>query len=215
MRFDVVIMHRTVLRMPLTLALLIISQGIFAQSIELTALAHYHFGGNIDVREGEVKIAAAESYGTALTIRTPTGFAIEVFWIRQDSRIDLKDRLGMTEKLFDASVEYINIGAVRELELDPFRPFLSLGLGAVVFSPQNSEISSETRMSASLTGGIKYFINNRLGIRAHTQLLLPFQWGSAGIFCGSGGCGGSVGGSTTIVQGTVGGGLILTLGNGD
>ena len=209
------IMHRTVLRMPLTLALLIISQGIFAQSIELTALAHYHFGGNIDVREGEVKIAAAESYGTALTIRTPTGFAIEVFWIRQDSRIDLKDRLGMTEKLFDASVEYINIGAVRELELDPFRPFLSLGLGAVVLSPQNSEISSETRMSASLTGGIKYFINNRLGIRAHTQLLLPFQWGGAGIFCGSGGCGGSVGGSTTIVQGTVGGGLILTLGNGD
>lgn len=196
-----------------TVAVLVIFQRISAQSIEITPLAHYHFGGNIDVREGEVKIAASESYGVAFTVRTPTDLAIEVFWIRQDSRLSLKGRLGVTEELFDASVEYINIGAVRELELDPFRPFISIGLGAVVFSPQNSEISSETRMSASLTGGIKYFINERLGLRAHAQLLLPIQWGGAGIFCGSGGCGGSVGGTTTIVQGTVGGGVILTLGN--
>jgi len=41
-------------------------------------------------------------------------------------------------------------------------------------------------------------------------MLLPFQWSGGSMWCGSGGCTGSVNGGTTIVQGNVSGGLIYT-----
>ena len=193
--------------------LLLLSQICFAQGVEISPLYNYHFGGKLDVFEGTLKVPSSDSYGVTLTAKTSNSLNIEVFWLRQDSQLDLDPRIaGPTDELFDIAVDYINIGGGREIDYDNFRPFFTAGLGVVVLTPKTNRFDSETRMSGFLTIGAKYMFNDRVGIRLQGQLLLPFQWGSAGIFCGTGGCGGTVGASTTIAQGTLGGGLVFALG---
>jgi len=194
--------------------LLVISLGQFltaqAQRAEITPLAGYQFGGSLDVREGKLKIGDALVYGVSADVTIRDELQGEFFWIRQDTEITLEDRtLGETRKLFDAAIEYYHVGALYLLLDGPVRPFGGFSMGIAVLSPQDSDLSSETRFSGALTGGLKIFPTERIGIRMQFQLLMPFQYGSAGIFCGSGGCSAGVGGSSTVFQGSANGGIIL------
>jgi hypothetical protein len=180
-----------------------------AQVIEISPQSYYHFGGELDVREGQLSLDNSVSYGLTASGAFRDDYKIEFQWLRQDTELDFRRRLEPESDYFDIAVEYFHLGIVRELDLDNFQPYMSFKLGMVLFSPQEGDFSSETRFSGGLTAGAKYFLSDNFGLRFETGMLLPFQWGSAGIFCGTNGCGTNVGGSTTIIQGIVGGGIIL------
>jgi len=78
-----------------------------------------------------------------------------------------------------------------------------------MFNPAGETYDAEWRFSVTLGVGAKYYASERMGIRAQFGLLIPMQWESGSLWCGSGGCAGAVSGGTTFGQGNVSGGLMF------
>ncbi|MBS0000377.1 MAG: hypothetical protein KFF73_15455 [Cyclobacteriaceae bacterium] len=50
-----------------------------------------------------------------------------------------------------------------------------------------------------------------MGIMVHARLLLPVQWFDAGFSMGTGGAGAGITTGSSIIQGDIGGGLVISL----
>jgi opacity protein-like surface antigen len=68
-----------------------------------------------------------------------------------------------------------------------WEPFLSAGIGAGIFSPDDSDLSSETKISAQVATGANYKFTEGLLMRLDVRWMGTFFDGSGAIFC-SGGC---------------------------
>ena len=109
--------------------------------------------------------------------------------------------------LFDVSVNYYHIGGLYLFEGERFRPFISGTLGLTRMDPQRADLSAETRISAALGVGAKFFFTESLGIRLDVRGIYTAINSDASIFC-AGGCAVQVR-SSGFFQGELGAGLIL------
>lgn len=184
-----------------------------AQSIEITPTYAHQWGGKLEGISGDLSIGKGDAYGVDVNIKPESlPLGITFIWSRLDSYVEFEEFSGTTERLFDMATEYFLLGSTREHAVsDAFVPFFTGALGVANFTPDNANLSSELKMAGSIGGGLKIYPSERIGLRVHVRMLIPFQWGSAGIFCGSGGCSTSVGASSSIIQGDVGGGLIFRI----
>jgi hypothetical protein len=103
---------------------------------------------------------------------------------------------------------------------EPLVPYGLLNVGILSTSSEGTPtIASEsnTWFTAGLGGGLRYYLNDRIGIRLQARLLLPMQFGGVGFGCGigtgGGGCGAGVSTYTNIIQGDFTGGVVLKLGS--
>jgi hypothetical protein len=186
--------------------------GLQAQSVEITPTYGYQFGGKLLGIRGDLRIESAPAYGVNLEVGSDNmPLKITAFWLRQDSRATYQEFGQREEYLWDVATEYFQIGATREGGDGTFVPFGTFTLGATNFSPKTDDYSDELRFSATFGGGVKIFPTEKIGIRLHIRMLLPFQYGGGGLWCGSGGCSVNAGASTTFIQGEAGGGIVLKL----
>jgi hypothetical protein len=189
-----------------------LSLGLHAQSIEITPTYGYQFGGKIRGTFGEFRVESADAYGVNLEIATDNlPVNITAFWLRQDS-YGTYQRFGQREEqLWGLASEYYQVGITREFGDGVAVPFTSFTFGAANFSPKTGDYSDEFRFAATFGGGVKIMPSDKVGIRLHVRMLAPFQWGGAGMWCGTGGCGVNAGATTSFIQGEAGGGVILKL----
>lgn len=178
--------------------------------LELTPFAGYQFGGSLSVIEGDLNLKDNLNYGLALDIWIPAGMQVELLYNRQDTQLEVKERIsGQKSNLFDMSVNYFQIGVLRGVEQGNTMPFGFASLGATLFDPQGSGTGSEWLFSATLGLGVKIYASENIGLRFQANLLLPFQWSGGALWCGTGGCSVGVSSGSSIVQGNVLGGLIF------
>jgi len=59
---------------------------------------------------------------------------------------------------------------------------------------------------------LKIWLTDMIGIKGEIGMLLPMQGAGFSFGCGGGGCGTGVSTYTTVVQGQVGGGLVIRVG---
>lgn len=180
----------------------------------------YRFGGSlpvwVDNSYGELRVNESDAFTGDVRYRVG-GTTLTASYTRQSSAVDLVgsgffDR----EKLFDANIEYITVGGCRGAYSNTgFNPFTCMELGVGLLTPQVADLLNEVKLSAKLSGGFNYFFTERVGLRMSLGLLTPLQFGSAGIFCGSGGCNIGVGSSSQIVQGDLSGGIVVRLSGGE
>ena len=96
---------------------------------------------------------------------------------------------------------------------------MGIGLGAetAVLTDPKSDVL--VRFAASLQGGAKFDLSEKIGLRIKAAMLMPLQFGSGGLFCGIGtggsGCSVNVGASSSIIQGDFSAGVVVKLGNSD
>ena len=80
---------------------------------------------------------------------------------------------------------------------------------------ENRNISDRWNFSASLTGGMKYYFTDYIGLKIFARLLLPMEFYGGGAYCGIGtggvSCGLGVSSWAFIVQGDFGAGLIFRI----
>ncbi len=188
--------------------------------IEITPYAGYMFGGKLRFYEGDLKIDDNANYGLALDFEVARDTKLELFWTEMQTTAEFKPYYGFDNpdywiEPFDVRIGYIQIGTLREVELDNDKivPFGALTLGTTYFLPYGSNYKDSWKFSVSLGGGAKIWFTERVGIRLQGRLLMPILWGGAGFTVGSGGAGITVGGGTSIVQGDFTGGLIIALGD--
>jgi len=192
---------------------LLFSTHLGAQRIEISPFYGFMYGGKLEIREGKINIKDDQEFGGALSVKINDFVTGEIIYIRQNSYLEFTDRLlGTTERIFDIATEYYLVGGVKSMEVsDTVVPFGGVNIGVVRYAPQGVDFSDEVRFAFGLGGGVKLFFSDRVGFRVQAHFLFPIQGGGAGIFCGTGGCSGSVGATTSIFQGEVSGGLIFVL----
>jgi outer membrane receptor protein involved in Fe transport len=182
------------------------------RGIELSILYGYQFGGQMDLTTGgEAKADDQDAFSFQLSvpIQTPETQA-ELSYGHQSTTLLVQDYWQTNEKaLFDVSVDYFQIGGLRGVRRGKAMPFGFGTLGATMFNPEGSSPGAEWRFSMTLGLGAKYYASERMGIRAQFGLLIPFEFETGSLYCGSGGCVGAVSGGTTFAQGNVSGGLIF------
>lgn len=200
------------IRILLASALAFFSLGLCAQSVEITPTYGYQFGGKLQGVRGDFRIESDPAYGVNLDIGNDgMPIVITAFWLRQDSRGTYQEFGQREEYLWDVATEYFQLGATKEGGDGTFVPFGTFTLGATNFSPKTDDYSDELKFSATFGGGVKIFPSEKIGIRLHMRMLMPFQYGGGGLWCGTGGCGVNAGASTTFIQGEAGGGVVLKL----
>lgn len=191
--------------------------------VELSPFGGYMFGGSLNFYEGKFKVNNAANYGVAMDIKLDSETQIELMWTQMGTDAKFEPYYGydyLATNTFDMNVGYIQIGGVREMDLDKVRPFGVFTLGTTYFIPKNVEfadpsyvdIDDEWLFSMTLGGGAKIWFTDRVGIRLQGNLMLPMFWGGAGFTVGAGGSGFYVGTGTSMVQGSFTGGLIFALG---
>lgn len=191
--------------------------------VEISPFGGYMFGGSLNFYEGKLKAENAANYGVAVDFKLATDTQIELMWTQMGTQAEFQPYYGyeyLTTNSFDVNVGYIQIGGVREMDMDKVHPFGLFTLGTTYFIPKNVEfqdpqyvdIDNEWVFSMTLGGGAKIWFTDRVGIRLQGNLMLPMFWGGAGFTVGTGGSGFYVGSGTSMVQGSFTGGLIFALG---
>jgi len=183
------------------------------RGIELAGLYGYQFGGSLYTSDGDVNIIDTGAWGVELDVPVPKGIQAVLLYQRQDTQLERKNKItGNKSTLFDMSVNYFQIGAIKGIKRGNVMPFGMFTLGATLFEPVGSRYDSAWLFSVNLGLGVKVYASERVGLRLQFNLLMPIQWAGGAIFW-SPGSGSSVGitGGTAVVQGFAGGGLFIII----
>lgn len=165
--------------------------------IEFSATYGSMWGGNISTYYGTLRTATGPSYGFALDVPLDQETALELSYTRQEGGLDWDTR-GTTERLTDMSVNYWQIGALRNLADGPVSPFVSTSLGVTYYSPEQGTVDIEdetynlntmTKFSLVIGVGAKAYFGDaqRFGLRGSFKVLPTFYNTSGGAWFGTGG----------------------------
>lgn len=193
---------------------LFIPNKTFAQ-VEIFGFGGYEVASDVAVAQGDLNVYSNPNYGAGISFEVDRGLQAELLWIGQQTTMDLKQLNGITKPLFDIGIHYFQLGAIYEFKQNSKQkvfPFTSFSLGATMFTPHGSTYSDEWRFSITFGGGGKFYLSDKVGIRLQARLLLPLNFSSVGMWCGSGGCSATVGSWATFVQADFTGGIFVRLG---
>lgn len=192
--------------------------GLRAQGkFELSPLVGYQFGGTLKTYQGDLKIDNQMDYGIAASSEVALDTRVEFIWTQMQTHAEYKPYYGYEELRteFDVNVNYYQLGGVREFPNGSIVPFGSFTLGAVQFTPgeSNINISEFWSFSIALGGGVKIWLSDKIGIRLQGRLLMPLYFQGISLYAGTGGAGMGVGAGVPILQGDFLGGLIFAFGD--
>jgi len=205
-------------RITIIAAILLTSTMLFAQSVEFTPLFGYTFSGKSDGYYSSFNVKNDMSYGGILSVEVDHMSYVELSYERTDTRVAVTDYGDIFEgKSVDLAVEHYQVGVLREFQEGKIVPYAKLSLGTTRYAQMSEGNSRYWLFSAGVGLGAKMFLNDRIGIRLRTSLMLPMEFSGGGLFCGigsgGGGCSGVVTFHVPLVHFYMGGGLIIKLPN--
>jgi len=87
---------------------LIFSSPTFAQA-EIFGFGGYEVASDVQVTQGQLNIYSNPNYGAGISFEVQRGLQAEVFWIGQQTTMELKSYTGLTEPLVDHWINYFRI----------------------------------------------------------------------------------------------------------
>jgi len=183
----------------------------YAQKVEITPQYGYQIGAKYNYYGGYFKIKDSDQYGVTVGVNPSDDISVEFMWAQQNTSMSIKDVIGYPQEteLSDIVVNHYQIGAIHMFGYSDARPYAGLSMGWSTWNPEKDKYSSTTTFTMGISGGLKYFFNDHIGIRLQSQLLMPVSWG--GVYIGNGGGGVTTGGS--VLQLNFSGGIIIGLGD--
>lgn len=182
--------------------------------VELSAMATYQWGGTIHTTQGDLVIEDSENFAGVLAFRARPGAKGELYYSYQPTTLSRRLVSGVLEPLVPLNVHYFQLGGRYEpVRRGGLMPFFAGSAGAVLFdagrSAQGIDYGSNWEFAFRFSLGTTAMVTSRLGLRGELGMLLPVFWSGGGFICGGSGCYGTITGTSTVVQGTVGGGLTI------
>jgi len=188
--------------------LVLIAQPILAQPvITLEAFGGWLWTSKAGYNQNIV-VDDKSNYGVRGGVSPMSALLVEFEWNHTETTLHSD---GITNQSEDVVLNYYLLGINKQMGEGPAVPYglFNLGVMNLKFTSDNF---NDNWFTCGLGGGLKYYLNDRLGIRLQARILLPMQFGGIGLGCGTGGCGGGVSTYTTTIQGDFTGGVILKMG---
>ena len=163
-----------------------------AQTVEITPMGGYRFGGSFalgpgtgDATAGKLEVADAASFGIHLGVQVAEDGEVEVLFARQDTRLRAPG-LFTSAPLFDLVVDIYQFGGnyLFRDEGQSVRPYIGVGLGLTRLVPEPSGLESENRFSASFAAGVKAYLGAHFGFRFEGRGFFTVLQSESDVFCG-------------------------------
>jgi hypothetical protein len=206
------------MKLKLLFTTILLTMGIIsfnAQSIEIIPQINYTFGGRIYGQFGDLKIQDSESYGVSLNlVNDDVSFQLEYFY--QPTTAAYRDYfVSERSQTSDLNVNWYHLGIRKRFNTtEKVVPFGGLSAGLTHFSLDSTpDDYDELSFSIALQGGTNIYLSDRIGLRLHARLLVPIQFSGFGFYAGTGGSGATATAGSYFVQGDVGAGLVIRLGD--
>lgn len=167
--------------MALSLFILVAPASVSADGggVELTLFGGYRTDGDLDpddpfddIFASELTVEGADVFGASLGVPLSDHWVLDFYYSFQDT--ELVEQGGLFEPDLDVSdidVTYIQAGVQYQWTPGQLRPYIVAGLGAAILDPSASFLDEETRLSASVGGGLKVFLADHFGIRIESRAL--------------------------------------------
>ena len=192
------------------LALMVVPATVRGADFEITPFVGYTMGGELrDPASGAIlDIDEQRDYAIALDINQTSDSQIELYYSRQQTRLKGGGGLFAGNPLFDLDIEYFHLGGTYGTGDGPVKPFVVGTIGATHFDPKEERLDSETKLSLSLGGGLKFRVTDRTGLRVEGRWFGTFFNGVREVFCADGSCRINVDGNVSS-QVVVNAGLVI------
>jgi hypothetical protein len=175
--------------------------------LEITPLYGLQWGGTIRTYEGDFVFQDSGMWGVIVDVTVRSGAQVELLYWRQDTDVVLDEGFVSSTQLFDAAVEYWQIGGLYEFRrAGNVRIFGSMSLGATHIDPEPAILDDDWKFSTIFGLGAKVFVSDRIALRLQASMPVTYIYTSGGLFCGGGGCYTTLGGEG-VVQGNLLAGL--------
>lgn len=197
----------------------ILSFGAFAQ-LEISPMVGYFFGGKTNFYEGSLRIKDNINYGVHLGFDAgghsggEFSYAVSMSEAQWRPSFNYEDELPETN--FDVQTHIFLLGGVKGIELSSSQliGFGTFKAGAIYYNAKSVE--DVWRFLVGIGGGLKYYINDRIGLKFQANMYLPVYFNGGGIYCGIGSsgssCGASLNSTVVIFEGDLSAGMIFKLG---
>lgn len=178
-------------------------------AFEVTPTVGWQWGGTLDYSAGgDVHADAALHYGGAIGAMVRPGEWYEVSYSYQATDLIGRPPAAPNFKVLDLGTHYIQLAGGRNLmpaSSGRAYPYVIGGVGMTIFSPGTPTVpldpDTHSMFSASLGGGVRVTVNERVDLRLQARLLLPMNFTEGSFYFGSGGGAVSVSGGTFMAQG--------------
>lgn len=183
-------MIRELFKLVLALAIISLSiTGFPVAAAEITPFAGYRLGGSFTDSDNDstVKIEDSGNWGVIIGLDEDATTQYEFLFSHQSSRLN-GNADPVNPRNFYLDTNYFHVGGTRFWKKENLTPFISGGLGLTYMSPGLSGLDSETRLSMSLGGGVKWFPADQLGLRFEVRGYGTLADGGGSLFCGDGQC---------------------------
>tara|TARA_R110001592_G_scaffold337300_1_gene623530 strand:- start:129041 stop:129673 length:633 start_codon:yes stop_codon:yes gene_type:complete len=184
-----------------TIPLLLFIYSLPAFATDITLLAGYQFNSDFEIVSAndlppnvepgtgdpgdDVKLDDSAAFSLAVDFvfeqekTKRIGFYISHAQTRFESNAGLSNR--------DLDVTHLHFTAMSYYPDGNLEPFVLAGVGAGFFSPKDSTLKDETKLSAQIGAGTNYRFNETLLLRMEVRWLATFFDSDGAVFC-SGGC---------------------------
>lgn len=188
-----------------------------SHKLEITPFVGYMFGGEVAIRNGNLRLSDDMNYGIVLDFVLNRSAELEASYTRQDTRLDFDEFRVGRRPIYDVSVNVWQFGGqYRFNPQEKVRPFFSGTLGFTHYGVGQKldddapNLTSDTFFSVVFGGGVKIFPSERVGVRLAGHLYSTILSSGGGFWCGTGGCGVGLSG-WGVWQGDVQAGLTIAL----
>ena len=178
-------------RMPRCLALtglvlFAFSGSALAQDFEITPFIGWRTSSSLEeVNTGEtINVNETDSFGFILSMKQSKDTTYDFLFSRQNTELQPSTSPSNTESI---RIDYYQIGGTVVYHVDKLHPYVTGGLGATHISPANDDLSTETKFSLSVGGGLKVPLGQRVGLRLEARGYGTVVSSGGTILC-SGGC---------------------------
>jgi hypothetical protein len=211
--------------------ILLVSIGASAQNMRLNAYSSYAFDDRVNSYSSatayfEGKIKGGLIWGAGLEFMVKPEYGIELSYLRMDTKAPTtfysnQPPAGVKTAEFDLALNYYLLSGVRYAKINPsIEGFggLQLGVAYIKATRPSTAIIGETSDDATkfawgLRGGLNIFPNGgNVGLKMQVGLLSAVQGAGGGLFFGTGGAGAGVSTYSSMLQFTLGGGLVFKFG---
>jgi hypothetical protein len=183
------------------------------RTVEITPFGGYACASRMSGADGYVRFPGNALYGGMLSVGISRVMDFDFIYDRVDTKAQ-ENFINYPYQEIPLSINYMMIGCTKNFRINPtISPFIGLKLGACLMAPKSGAYTDDWFFSMGLDAGAKIYFGKHFGIRLQAEALVPIQAAGFTFMVGTGGAGGGMTVSSTMIQVGFTGGLIFRLGH--